>query len=631
MQAAEIVIYIVDQTATKVWLDKAIIIETYGHAAAMHAMDFDDAVRGGMTALPNVAAGAAGGLPVSAAGGLDLDTLLGTLTSLAAETRDANVLDQFRRTLAIIESQRGAHSHQPIGVIVFVDPVNGATHASGARGGITDPYLTIQDCHDNAVTDSNHDVILLLAGAAAGVTTHTVAATTTISKRYCLIRGPGRDFVVTRTGNGDTFAITGDGVEISGVQIGTAATGSGNGITITDVDFHRIHHCWFLDTQGDGISILRGENTRIHDNHFLGTGVAGSGQGVHISGTSGAASNNAIFDNEFADTAGTAILIDNGTILNTQIYGNTIHGATGWGIDIQAASTDAMVYQNVLGGNSSGNINDSGTTSVVKNNTDWLYSTTEGRALDVTATGAAGIDWANVENPTTVLNLSQTDIQLVDTATVNTDFATWSAGITLLAEWLGILGGKQAGDATAQAEMRATGAGSGTIDPTTDSGEAVRDRGDSAWTTATGFSTHAATDIVSAGAITTLSGAVVNVDLVDVLATYTGNTLQTGDSFARIGVAGASLSDLGGMSTAMKGEVNTEVVDVLRTDTATELAATPAASPGLHTMVQFVYMSARNKLTSTASASTINNSAGSAIGTSVDSDDTTTFTRGKFS
>ena len=75
MQAAEIVVYIVDQTATKVWLDKAIIVETYGHAAAMHAMDFDDAVRGGMTALPNAAADAAGGLPISDAGGLDLDDM----------------------------------------------------------------------------------------------------------------------------------------------------------------------------------------------------------------------------------------------------------------------------------------------------------------------------------------------------------------------------------------------------------------------------------------------------------------------------------------------------------------------------------------------------------------------------
>lgn len=53
----------------------------------------------------------------------------------------------------------------------------------------------------------------------------------------------------------------------------------------------------------------------------------------------------------------------------------------------------------------------------------------------------------------------------------------------------------------------------------------------------------AATDVVSNGAITTLSGAVVNVDLVDVLTTYTSNTPQTGDSYARLGApAGASVS-----------------------------------------------------------------------------------------
>jgi len=38
-------------------------------------INLEDAVRGGMTALPNAAADAAGGLPISDAGGLDLDNL----------------------------------------------------------------------------------------------------------------------------------------------------------------------------------------------------------------------------------------------------------------------------------------------------------------------------------------------------------------------------------------------------------------------------------------------------------------------------------------------------------------------------------------------------------------------------
>lgn len=43
MQAARIVVYLVDQTATKVWLDKSIVIETYGNASAQHAFDLDTA------------------------------------------------------------------------------------------------------------------------------------------------------------------------------------------------------------------------------------------------------------------------------------------------------------------------------------------------------------------------------------------------------------------------------------------------------------------------------------------------------------------------------------------------------------------------------------------------------------
>ena len=44
MQAARIVVYVVDQTATKVWLDRTIIIETYGNASAQHEFDLDTAL-----------------------------------------------------------------------------------------------------------------------------------------------------------------------------------------------------------------------------------------------------------------------------------------------------------------------------------------------------------------------------------------------------------------------------------------------------------------------------------------------------------------------------------------------------------------------------------------------------------
>jgi hypothetical protein len=53
--------------------------------------------------------------------------------------------------------------------------------------------------------------------------------------------------------------------------------------------------------------------------------------------------------------------------------------------------------------------------------------------------------------------------------------STLFTGITSLAQWLGLMAGKQVGDATARTELRATGAGSGGYDETTDAQEAIRD------------------------------------------------------------------------------------------------------------------------------------------------------------
>jgi len=53
--------------------------------------------------------------------------------------------------------------------------------------------------------------------------------------------------------------------------------------------------------------------------------------------------------------------------------------------------------------------------------TNSLNDTKIPQTLNLTASGNIGIDWANVENPTTAVDLSATDIQLCDTVTTNTD------------------------------------------------------------------------------------------------------------------------------------------------------------------------------------------------------------------
>jgi hypothetical protein len=92
------------------------------------------------------------------------------------------------------------------------------------------------------------------------------------------------------------------------------------------------------------------------------------------------------------------------------------------------------------------------------------------------------------------LTTLQTDV----TTLLSRITASLFSGITSIAQWLGLLAGKQTGNATARTELRATGAGAGTFDETTDSVEAIRDN---------------------------------------------MGTAQTGDSFARLGApAGASIA-----------------------------------------------------------------------------------------
>jgi len=72
-----------------------------------------------------------------------------------------------------------------------------------------------------------------------------------------------------------------------------------------------------------------------------------------------------------------------------------------------------------------------------------LKSTAANRQLDVTTTGAAGVDWGNVENPTTAVDLSSTDIQLCDTATTLTNLpAITSNWLTAAGISSGALDGK---------------------------------------------------------------------------------------------------------------------------------------------------------------------------------------------
>lgn len=104
-QAARIVISVVD-SATKAVEDQQINISTFGNASALLAPDFSDGVRLGLTALPNAAANATGGLGAGVVrGGTAQAGAAGTITLDAS----ASATDDFYNgCLVFIVSGTGA-------------------------------------------------------------------------------------------------------------------------------------------------------------------------------------------------------------------------------------------------------------------------------------------------------------------------------------------------------------------------------------------------------------------------------------------------------------------------------------------------------------------------------------------
>ncbi len=157
MQAARIVVYVVDQSGTKVWLDKVIIIETYGNASAQHAFDLDTASTAqsadNETRLATIAAG------VAAAAA----KLLAYIRLLARS--DAAVETDAAAELTAINADEGAgagdFSSQTDSEEAIRDRGDAAWTSGG--GGITD-ILNIQALIPNAIDLANTATVRISLG-----------------------------------------------------------------------------------------------------------------------------------------------------------------------------------------------------------------------------------------------------------------------------------------------------------------------------------------------------------------------------------------------------------------------------------------------------------------------------------
>lgn len=184
-----------------------------------------------------------------------------------------------------------------------------------------------------------------------------------------------------------------------------------------------------------------------------------------------------------------------------------------------------------------------------------LAPTTAGRTLDVSTGGEAGVDWANVGGASSTIYFSGTTILGLGGTIISFD-ALWTK-VKNAFKLLLRKDSAAAYDASAVlAEINENlGAGAGAFANSTDSVEAIRDRGDSAWVTGTALD--------AAGVRSAVGLASANLDTQ--LSTIES---QTDD----IGTAGAGLTALP-WNAAWDAEVQSEVDDALDSVIADSVAA----------------------------------------------------------
>ena len=125
----------------------------------LYDIDPYDAVRGGMTALPDAAADAAGGLPISDAGGLDLDTIFSTVEAILADTDDIGTAGAG---LTAVTSTTDSILADTVELISTADGILTDTDEIGAAGaGLT----AITSTTDSILADT-----LVIGAAGVGLT-----------------------------------------------------------------------------------------------------------------------------------------------------------------------------------------------------------------------------------------------------------------------------------------------------------------------------------------------------------------------------------------------------------------------------------------------------------------------------
>lgn len=400
----------------------------------------EDAVRGTAgTALPNAAAGASGGVLIS--GSNSGTTTLGALTVTGATTLTGNVA--MSAGLTITQSTTNGS-----GISVTGNGTgNGITATGGATGnGFSGVGGSTSGAGFRAAGTAGNSPAMTLVGqgSAAGLLATGGATGAGFSAVGGATSGPGFSATAT-SGNGATFTggTNGNGVASTGAGTGAGeiytggATGSGFSLVGGSTSGNAIATAYTAPlgpVKGFGIiesgNIVSATSTTAvlrSATSFADSLIAGST--LVITGGTGAGQSRSITAwTNTTDTATVATWTTNPDTTSTyEVWGTSASSGSGGGLDAAATRAALGLASPNLDTQLSGiqsdadNLQTRVPTALVSGRMDAsvgayqtgltpLQPTTSGRTLDVSATGEAGIDLANVGSPTTALNLSGTTI-----------------------------------------------------------------------------------------------------------------------------------------------------------------------------------------------------------------------------
>jgi hypothetical protein len=281
----KIVITVAD-SATKAVEDQCFEIETYGHASAEIPIDLSDSVRMGMTALPNAAAAASGGLHI-----------LGTNAFAVSYTAGYTISNASGDAFTITSSGGNGNAMVLAG--------NGSGHGMKRTGGATG-----HGCLSIGGTTSGHGVSFVggtLGDGAnfnGGTHGHGLTTTGTGASKHGLNAVGGTTTahgvnVVGGTTSGDAFVVTaingrgalwqgggtsseGFGVYGADSGVGMVLVGGGSSGAALYLDSNNADTLYMNCTGGHGVNIFcnspGGNGIDITTGNFL----SGGGHGIHI-------------------------------------------------------------------------------------------------------------------------------------------------------------------------------------------------------------------------------------------------------------------------------------------------------------------------------------------------------------